>query len=116
MALFTDGTTSAVERALSAVAERQRVTANNIANSVTPGFRASRVDFEQALGDAVRRGEPGSAGFTVRDAGTPADNRGNTVSMQDETTIMVKSGLQYDALVSALNYKLGLLRSAIEGR
>jgi hypothetical protein len=29
---------------------------------------------------------------------------------------MIRSGLQYDALVSALNYKLGLLRTAITSR
>ena len=47
--IFTDTTTAAVEWALSAETARQRVTANNIANVNTPGFKSSRLDFENSL-------------------------------------------------------------------
>ena len=113
MELFTDTVTSAVERALDGVSQRQRVTANNIANVATPGFRASRVAFEEDLADAVRRGAPGQSNSSVVDAGTPARADGNNVSLEDETQIMITSGLQYQALVQALNYKLSVIRSAI---
>ena len=115
MELFTDTVTSAVERALDGVARRQRVTANNIANVATPGFRASRVAFEEDLADAVRRGAPNSVEASVIDAGSPARIDGNNVVLEDETQIMVTSGLQYEALVQALNYKLSVLRAAVGG-
>src|SRR3954452_21912700 len=100
MQLFTDGVTTAVERALSGVAERQRVTANNIANLTTPGFRASRVNFESDLAAAIDRDDPSDAAPSIVDAGTPARGDGNTVALDEETEILVKSGVQYEALVN----------------
>lgn len=105
MALFTDQVTTGIENALDAVSLRQQVTANNIANMNTPGFKASRVEFEKHLGRA-----------TVVLADTPETPDGNTVDMASETAILVKSGLHFDALVYALNHKFSTLRTAIEGR
>ena len=47
-------TPAALHAALSGLAQRQRVTADNIANINTPGFLAGRTDFESALGGALR--------------------------------------------------------------
>jgi flagellar basal-body rod protein FlgB len=113
MDLFTDAVTSGIERALSGVSQRQRVTANNIANVATPGFKASRVDFEADLAAAFGRGNPADAAPSITAANTPASVNGNNVSLDEETQIMLKAGLQYEALVQALNYKLGLIRTAI---
>ena len=115
MSLFTDGVTAAVEQALSGVSLRQKVAANNIANAQTPNFHASKVDFEADLANAIQAGDPSAIRPTVEDAGTPADEYGNTVQLEQETTTLVQSGLQYDALVAALNYKLNLLQTAIKG-
>jgi flagellar basal-body rod protein FlgB len=116
VSMFTDGVTAAVEQALSSVSLRQRVAANNIANQNTPNFRASKVDFEADLANAIQSGNPTAAGPTVNDAQTPADEYGNTVQLEQETTTLISSGLQYDALVAALNYKFNLLQTAIKGQ
>ncbi|MBI4569288.1 MAG: hypothetical protein HY719_12905 [Planctomycetes bacterium] len=42
--------------ALMAVGQRHRVSANNVANILTPGFRAARVEFESVPGGGVRVG------------------------------------------------------------
>lgn len=116
MTLFTDSVTAAIERGLSGVAERQRVTANNLANEATPGFTATKVDFESDLAAALEHGDPAST-RTTQSATTDAPGiDGNNVSVETETTTMIRSGLQYDALVSALNYKLNILRTAITSR
>ena len=47
--MIGDVTSSALHSALSGLAQRQRVTADNIANLQTPGFLAGRVDFESGL-------------------------------------------------------------------
>jgi flagellar basal-body rod protein FlgB len=114
--LFTDNVTAAIERGLSGVAERQRVTANNIANQATPGFTATKVDFEADLAAALERGDPEAASTTTSLSTDAPGIDGNNVSLEGETTTLIRSGLQYDALVSALNYKLGLLRTAITSR
>ena len=116
MELFTDLATSAIERALDGVSTRQRVTAHNIANVATPGFKASRVAFEDDLASAISRGAPGTAQASTVAANTPGRADGNNVVLEDETQIMITSGLQYEALVQALNYKLSVLRTAIGTR
>ena len=116
MTLFTDSVTAAYERGLTGVSERQRVTANNIANAATPGFTASKVDFEANLAAALEEGDPSNATATISATGDAPGIDGNNVSVETETTTMIRSGLQYDALVSALNYKLGLLHTAITSR
>ena len=114
MRLFTDNVTAAIERGLSGVSQRQRVTADNLANAETPGFTASQVDFESNLADALAQGDPSSAGIDVSATTAAPGVNGNNVDVAGESTSLIRSGLQYDALVSALNYKLGLLETAVK--
>jgi flagellar basal-body rod protein FlgB len=114
MAFLTDNVTSALERAMDGVALRQRVSAQNIANVMTPGYQAQRVAFEGNLASALSSGQDASqAGLTVTDEGGPADVNGNNVDLATESASLTKSGLQYDALVQAMNYKLSILRAAV---
>lgn len=114
MELFTDRTTAGIEQALDGVALRQRVSANNIANVNTPGFQAGRVNFEEALSDAyagrsrVQQSDP-----EITAADTPMRLDGNNVALEDESMIMIRSGLQYEALTNALTFKLRLLGAAV---
>lgn len=115
MTLFTDRVTAGIESALDSVSLRQQVTANNIANMNTPGFKATRVEFESNLSRALAVGDPSRASATTSLANTPENTEGNTVSIADETAILAKSGLHFDALVTALNFKYSTLRTAIRG-
>lgn len=116
MTLFTDRVTAGIESALDSVSLRQQVTANNIANMNTPGFKASRVEFESNLSRAMENGDPAHSRASVSLANTAETPDGNTVNMADEQAILVKANLQFDALVHALNYKFSTLRTAINGR
>ena len=116
MTLFTDSISSGLERALDAVSLRSRVTSDNLANAMTPGYRAKRVDFEGALSAALAGGDPSSSPVTVRDAGTPVREDGNSVVVEEEAAALMRNGLQYQALVEATSYKFALLRTAISGR
>ena len=116
MALFTDNVQGALERALDGVALRQRVTAGNIANVMTPGYSAKRVEFENALAAAVDRGTPCDTPLAVVESGDAAREDGNNVSIEEETMSMMRSGLQYQAVAEAANFKLSILRTAISGR
>jgi flagellar basal-body rod protein FlgB len=116
LTLFTDRVTAGIESALDSVSMRQQVSANNIANMNTPGFKASRVEFESNLARAMANGTPDRASASVVLANTPENTEGNTVDVANETAILSKSSLHFDALVTALNYKFNVLRTAIEGR
>ncbi len=114
MTLFTDGVQSALERALDGVALRQRMTAQNIANVMTPGYHAQKVAFEGDLAAALARGDdPARTALTVEDSGGPVDENGNSVDLADESTALMKSGLQYEALVQATNYRHSIMKAAL---
>jgi flagellar basal-body rod protein FlgB len=111
--VFADGTMAALEVALHGVAERQRVSAHNIANINTPGFRASRVLFEGALAEALGAGRPLGADLVTHvRTDDQMDVRGNNVSLERESRELITSGLHYEALVNALNFRFSALRTA----
>ncbi len=112
--VFSTNSLTAIEVALDGVAERQRVTAHNIANVNTPGFRSARVEFESELARALERGNG------VRDvdsatvgANTPINVRGNDVALEQENRELITSSIQYEALVNAMNHQFTLLRTAV---
>ncbi len=114
MTLFTDNVQSALERAMDGVAMRQRVSAQNIANALTPGYKAQAVSFENDLASALANGEDASrTSLTVQQTGAPADERGNSVDLATESTSLMTSGLQFESLVAATNYRFGVLRAAL---
>ena len=111
--LFVDRTTQAVEWALKAQSERQRVVAHNIANVNTPGFRAGQIDFEDSLAEALNRRNGGTARAQRSATNDPVGLNGNNVSLEKELEALDKSNLHYDALTSALTAKFFQLRTAI---
>lgn len=116
MTLFTSTVQSGLERALDGVALRQRVTATNLANAMTPGYTAQRVDFEQSLDRALRAGRPETAAPALRPTTDAARLDGNNVSLEQEVIEQQRSGVQYQALVELSSAKLALLKTAIESR
>lgn len=113
--MFDDGASLALGRALDGVAMRQRVTADNIANVMTPGFHAQRVDFEDSLASAIADGDPASAQSNVTETGTAAREDGNNVEIESETTSLMRSGLQFQAVAQAVSFKYAVLHTAIKG-
>ena len=112
--VFSTNSLTAIEVALNGVAERQRVTAHNIANVNTPGFRSARVEFESELNRALDRGRGvGNVAATTVGANTPVNVRGNDVALEEENRELITSGIQYEALVNAMNHHFTLLRTAV---
>jgi flagellar basal-body rod protein FlgB len=101
--------------ALSALAARQRVSANNIANIETPNFRAGQVSFEDNLRQAVAAGDPAQAAVTITPSTAPAGINGNNVSLDTETLIDQKTALQYQLLSGAMSSKFGLIDTVLKG-
>jgi flagellar basal-body rod protein FlgB len=101
--------------ALSALAARQRVTANNIANIETPNFSAGQVSFEDNLRQAVAAGDPAQAAVTMTASTAPAGINGNNVSLDTETMIDEKTSLQYQLLTGAMSSKFSLIDTVLKG-
>ncbi len=111
---------------------RQELIASNIANAETPGYKAKKIDFEEALARALDTDDEmkmkvtdgkhfnvGNGGFknlqpeiVETDDGIVSQD-GNTVDRDKELAEMAENKIMYDASVQLLNKKLGLLKYAI---
>lgn len=114
---------------------RQDVIANNIANVDTPGFKASHMEFEAYMKDALQ----GEGGFDSEisvptakwfGADDPADVEpavivddsttmrmdGNNVDIDYEMAALAKNNIYYSTLVSKLTGEITRLKLAIDGR
>jgi flagellar basal-body rod protein FlgB len=109
-----DITPAALHASLSGLAQRSRVTADNIANVNTPGFLAGRVDFESSLKGALRNGDtPQVDGGTTMRSLEPTNTNGNNVHLDQETLIATETGLRYQLALNALDGKYNSLRTAL---
>jgi flagellar basal-body rod protein FlgB len=101
--------------ALTGLAARQRVTANNIANLETPNFSASQVSFEDSLRQAVADGDPSQATLTEIARPGPVSANGNNVNLDEQTVTDQKTQLQYELLSGAMSSKFSLIDTVIKG-
>jgi flagellar basal-body rod protein FlgB len=113
--VLDDTTSIALHAALSGLARRQRVIADNISNIETPGFLAGRVMFEDALRSAVEAGNPAGTAVTVARSLEPTREDGNNVNLDHEVLANVDTNLRYRTMLRAVDDKFGLLRTAIKG-
>ena len=112
--MIRDATSSVLHAALAGLAQRQRVTADNIANVNTPGFLAGRTDFETSLRGAVANGStPAATGGTTARSLEPTNTNGNNVNLDAETVIATETGLRYQLALTALDGKYNSLRTAL---
>jgi flagellar basal-body rod protein FlgB len=112
-----DLTSVALHTALNGLQARQRAIADNIANINTPGYLANKVSFEDSLAQAVDAGSPEAAatsGIAVNKSLEPTREDGNNVNLDEETLSNVATGLSYQTVLSALNSKYSLLKTAMQ--
>jgi flagellar basal-body rod protein FlgB len=110
--VFDSVTSVALRTALDALALRQRVIADNVANIATPGFLAGRVSFEAALADAVRSGD-GRVTLRVGRSLEPTRTNGNNVNLDAETLLNVDTNLRYQLATRAVDGSFAALRTAM---
>jgi flagellar basal-body rod protein FlgB len=111
---------------------RQELHASNIANAETPGYKAKKLDFEEALARALdvddllamkssdsRHFNVGGGSFNnlqpevYEDSNGIVSPDGNNVDRDQEMAEMAENKVMYDATVQLINKKLGLLKYAI---
>ncbi len=124
---INDKTLKALASAVKFREMRQEVISSNIANAETPGFKAKRLDFEEALARALdvdgqltmkvndpKHFDVGNGGFNnlkpevYEDPNGVVSENGNTVDIQDEMAREAENKLMYDALIQMINKKLGM--------
>ena len=112
--MFGSVSFDAMSSALDSLALRQRVIADNIANVQTPGFKASRVQFEDALSAAVADGD-GDVTATVGTSLEPTREDGNNVNLDTEVLSNIDTNLRFELATRAVNSEFTLVRTAMQG-
>jgi flagellar basal-body rod protein FlgB len=110
--VLEDVTGAALRSALTGLAQRQRVIADNVANIQTPNFLARKVKFEDALSDAVSSGS-GTVAPTTATSLEPTREDGNNVNLDEETLSNIDTNLRYQLMLRAVDSKLAILRDSL---
>ncbi len=134
MSNLFDKTTQALQTSVDLRQLRHQVTSANIANAETPGYRAQKVDFEDALSrsldidglrgmsadheDHYKLGSKGKVRADVYDNPEIAvNNDKNTVDLEKEISRLSENTILYKAALTLMNKKLAALRyAASDGR
>ena len=112
--MISDVTATTLHAALSGLAQRSRVTADNIANVQPPGFLAGRTDFESSLRTELRQGRtPTVSGGSVARSLEPTREDGNNVNLDAETLLNVDTQLRYQLATQAVDGQFSSLRIAM---
>lgn len=128
--LFSDRTPALMKRSLDLNSQKASVHAANIANSETPGFKASKFEFEGVLRSAVdgsampmKSTHPGHFAAPAQDIRgiqgitdvdlTRGRIDGNNVDLEKEVTAFSETQIAYDAAITAMNKRTGIIKSAI---
>jgi flagellar basal-body rod protein FlgB len=117
-----------IKSGLDASSLRSKVSANNIANINTKGFKASYVSFEDTLKKSVdslglattdeRHFKIGSEEGQVsvkKDTTSSMREDGNNVNIDSEMTNQAANALMYNALIAQINNRLTDTRTVING-
>ena len=111
-----NGVEGVLHAALRGLSLRQRTIADNIANIETPGYRARKVKFEEALHGALEDGSsPASVRPSVQDSLETTRLNGSNVNLDQETMSHLDTTMRYQLAIRALDGKYGLIREAIKG-
>ena len=103
----------AIQASLDGLAARQRISAQNLANSETPGYIAQTVSFEDSLADAIANGSPTQASISTGVTSDPVNINGNNVSPDNETLSMIDTGLKYQLATQEMNNKFRILHDSM---
>jgi len=113
----SDAVSEVLHTALDGLTMRQNVTANNIANVDTANFRASSVDFETSLRQAIDAGQVSDNATPPVDVqtmptDTPVGANNNNVDLRKEEVAMIQTQYQYQVLGQAISDHYSLMREA----
>lgn len=96
------------------VSAKQKLTASNIANVDTPGYKTKDIDFASAMSDAAApQGSPASWLATdVQDL--PGKPDGNNVSLDREARNLSENALRFNIAGQFIQNQIRLTRTAMQ--
>jgi flagellar basal-body rod protein FlgB len=98
-----------LERYLDLLSARQKLTASNIANADTPGYKTKDIDFRTELASASA-----SAPNAIDAPGLHVKNDGNNVSLDREARNLSENAIRFAIASNLLQTQIRSIRSAIQ--
>tara|TARA_B100001989_G_scaffold236884_1_gene199110 strand:+ start:221 stop:586 length:366 start_codon:yes stop_codon:yes gene_type:complete len=114
-----DPSFTGVHRVLDLRQQQHAMTASNLANANTPGFKAQYLDFSTALSDAMTAplSEPTIDADVVEVEAPAWSVNGNSVFLEQEHARLRSNAVLYQGLVRGVSSRLALLKfAAADGR
>ena len=117
-----DSTYMLLKKALDVCLLRHKVISNNIANVDTPGFKASKVIFEEKLRAALNSNSNFSSEIrqikpeVIQDNSPTQREDFNNVDIEKEMVKLSQNTLYYNIYVQLLSEKLEMIREAIQSK
>ena len=109
-----DLTIQAIQSSLDGLAARQRIIAQNLANSETPGYIAKNVNFEDSLRSAMASGDPSQTTITTSNTSDRDHCRtATTCNVDAQTVALVDTGLRYQLATVSMNNEFNILRDSM---
>lgn len=104
-------TADRLQRYMDLLTARQQITASNIANADTPGYKTRDIDFSQELSSALNTPTPREVpNLAIR-------NDGNNVNLDREARNLAENSLRFQIASQLVQGQIRLTRAAIqEGR
>jgi flagellar basal-body rod protein FlgB len=108
-----DPIASRLEHYMDLLAKRQRLSAANIANADTPGYRTRDIDFQFEFMSLAQGGTPN----VIEVPDLNVKNDGNNVSIDRESRLLAENALRFNLAANLLKGQMRAVRSALqEGR
>ncbi len=105
-----DAIASKLEHYMDLLGKRQQLTAANIANADTPGYKTKDIDFQFEFMSQMEGGSPN----IIETQGLPVKNDGNNVVMERESRLLAENALRFNLASSLLRGQIRNVRSAIQ--
>lgn len=102
-----------IEQYMNLLSARQKLTASNVANADTPGYKTKDIDFQSEFVSAVN----GNTARVREVQGLAVKNDGNNVSLDREARLLAENAMRFNLATHLLQGQIRAVRSAIqEGR
>lgn len=98
-------------KAMDAYALRQKITASNIANTDTPGYKRHEVQFEQEL----KRAQEGQGVAGMKNVNASILETNNNVLLEDEMIEMADTQIRVQLVTRSLRHHFSMLKNGITG-
>jgi flagellar basal-body rod protein FlgB len=98
-----------LEHYMDLLSARQKLTAANIANADTPGYRTQDIDFQSEFQSAA-----GGPPRVTEVSGLQVKNDGNNVSLDRESRLLAENALRFQMASNLMRSQIRLVRSAID--